>query len=50
MSHPKRGGGTVMSHPKRACTKAPPIIIKGRGADYVNVALQNTVSPQTVLI
>ena len=41
MSHPKGGQG------RRG---APSIIIKGRGwgADYVNVALQNTVSPRTV--
>ena len=51
---PKKGvgGGSVNSHPKGGTREAPLIIIKGRGwgAEYINVALQNTVSPQTVLI
>ena len=55
MSHPfqKGVGGTVMSYPKGACPKGGSTNHnqgEGVGAHYVNVALQNTVSPRTVLI
>ena len=42
-----------MCHPKGACPKGGSTNHnqgEGVGADYVNLALQNTVSPQTVLI